>query len=87
MILSAAQILEPIITACCGGGAEDMAVNTVCEDVDGRIEDLGEAIADMVVDGGSWGAQVRAMRRESALTDAPRPAAGVVSGNALMTIG
>ena len=34
-----------------------MAVNTLCEDVDGRIEDLGEAIADMVVDGGSWGAQ------------------------------
>ena len=34
-----------------------MAVNTGCEDVDGRIEDLGEAIADMVIDGGSWGAQ------------------------------
>jgi hypothetical protein len=36
----------------------DIALNTFLEDLDGRIEELGEQFADMVSDGGQWGQDV-----------------------------
>eukprot|EP01050_Picozoa_sp_SAG11_P045331 SAG11_NODE_22542_length_404_cov_0.839344_1_plen_123_part_10 len=46
------------MTLLCGGGAADVALNTLCEDVDGRVEEMGEMIGGMVEDGGNWGENV-----------------------------
>eukprot|EP01052_Picozoa_sp_SAG31_P019472 SAG31_NODE_1420_length_8429_cov_32.568547_2_plen_1718_part_00 len=59
-------VLEPIATFLCGGGAGDIALNTVLEDLDGRIEELGEQFADMLVDGGEWGQDKASADQEAA---------------------
>ena len=42
--LCCGPILEPLSTFLCGGGAGDIALNTILEDLDGRIEELGEQV-------------------------------------------
>jgi len=58
--------MRPRRQVLCGDGAEDMAINTLCEDVDGRLEDMGEALADLIADGGNWGAERGARAKISA---------------------
>ena len=47
-VLSSGEVLEPVSAVLCGHGAEDMAVETLTEDTEGRLEDFGDALADMV---------------------------------------
>lgn len=75
--LCCGTLLEPIFTLLFGAGAEDAALNTAADQIDGALEDaadlgeglqglidgaeeVGDATADIVADGGGWGQQVRA---------------------------